>query len=210
MPATLAALPKGHEFPPTTFTLSPEWVDAYIAAVGDAAIRDAGPGLVPPMAVAALSIRALIEASPLPPGTLHASQELVFHRSRPHRRGAHRRRTHRLSRRARWLGADERRLQRLFRRRARDDRPRDRHVPGGVVTMREGPHPLVPSPAAAGARGTPSRPSPGTSPRTRSPVTPRPAATTARCTSSPPSPRRRSSVARLPTACSSSPSSPRC
>jgi hypothetical protein len=81
MPATLAALPKGHEFPPTTFTLSPEWVDAYIDAVGDAAIRDAGPGLVPPMAVAALSIRALIEASPLPPGTLHAGQELAFHRA---------------------------------------------------------------------------------------------------------------------------------
>jgi acyl dehydratase len=81
MPATLAALPKGHEFPPTTFTLSPEWVDAYIDAVGDAAIRDAGTGLVPPMAVAALSIRALIEASPLPPGTLHAGQELAFHRA---------------------------------------------------------------------------------------------------------------------------------
>ncbi len=81
MPATLAALPKGHEFPPTTFTLSPEWVHAYIDAVGDAAIRDAGPGLVPPMAVAALSIRALIEASPLPPGTLHAGQEFAFHRA---------------------------------------------------------------------------------------------------------------------------------
>jgi hypothetical protein len=79
MPATLAALPKGHEFPPTTFTLSPEWVDAYVAAVGDTAIRDAGPNLVPPMAIAALSIRSLIEASPLPPGTLHAGQELAFH-----------------------------------------------------------------------------------------------------------------------------------
>jgi acyl dehydratase len=81
MPATLAALPKGHEFPPTTFTLSPEWVDAYIEAVGDTAIRDLGPSLVPPMAIAALSIRALIEASPLPPGTLHAGQELAFHRA---------------------------------------------------------------------------------------------------------------------------------
>jgi acyl dehydratase len=81
MPATLAALPKGHEFPPTTVTLSPEWVDAYIEAVGDTAIRDLGPNLVPPMAIAALSIRALIEASPLPPGTLHAGQELAFHRA---------------------------------------------------------------------------------------------------------------------------------
>ena len=80
MSATLAALPRGHEFPPTSFTLSPEWVDDYVAAVGDAAIRDTGPGLVPPMAIAALSIRALIEASPLPPGTLHAGQEIAFHR----------------------------------------------------------------------------------------------------------------------------------
>ncbi len=81
MSATLAALPRGHEFPPTTFTLSPEWVVAYIDAVGDAAIWDAGSALVPPMAVAALSIRAMIEASPLPPGTLHAGQELAFHRA---------------------------------------------------------------------------------------------------------------------------------
>jgi acyl dehydratase len=81
MSATLAALPRGHEFPPTSFTLSPEWVDAYIEAVGDAAIRNACPGLVPPMAVAALSIRAMIEASPLPPGTLHAGQELAFRRA---------------------------------------------------------------------------------------------------------------------------------
>jgi hypothetical protein len=81
MPATLAALPKGHEFPPTTFTLSPEWVDAYVAAVGDTAIRDAGPAFVPPMAIAALSIRAMLESAPLPPGTLHAGQELAFHRA---------------------------------------------------------------------------------------------------------------------------------
>ncbi len=81
MSATLAALPKGHEFPPTSFTLSSEWMDAYIDAVGDAAIRDAGPGLVPPMAVAALSIRAMLESAPLPPGTLHAGQELAFHRA---------------------------------------------------------------------------------------------------------------------------------
>lgn len=80
MTATLASLPKGYEFPPTTFTLSPEWVDAYVDAVGDAAITKLNPGTVPPMAIAALSIRALIEASPLPPGALHAGQELAFRR----------------------------------------------------------------------------------------------------------------------------------
>src|SRR5438445_9770294 len=81
MPASFAALPKGHELPAASFTLSPEWVVAYIDAVGDAAIRDTGPALVPPMAIAALSIRALIEASPLPPGTLHAGQEIAFRRA---------------------------------------------------------------------------------------------------------------------------------
>jgi acyl dehydratase len=81
MPSTLAALPKGYEFPPAAFTLSPEWVSAYIDAVGDSAITNVAPGLVPPMAVAALAIRAMIEASPLPPGTLHAGQELSFRRA---------------------------------------------------------------------------------------------------------------------------------
>ena len=81
MPSTLAALPKGYEFPKTTFTLSREWVDAYVDAVGDAAITGLKADAVPPMAIAALSIRALIEAWPLPPGTLHAGQELSFRRA---------------------------------------------------------------------------------------------------------------------------------
>jgi acyl dehydratase len=81
MPSTLAALPKGYEFPPTTFTLTPEWVNAYIDAVTDHAILGVSDTLVPPMAVAALAIRALIESSPLPPGTLHAGQELEFRRA---------------------------------------------------------------------------------------------------------------------------------
>lgn len=81
MPSTLAALPKGYEFPPTTFTLSPEWVGTYIDAVEDSAIESVSADSVPPMAIAALSIRALIEASPLPSGTLHAGQELAFRRA---------------------------------------------------------------------------------------------------------------------------------
>jgi acyl dehydratase len=81
MPVSLSALPKGHEFAPTAFTPTADWVREYIAAVGDEAIGGLGDGLVPPMALAACSIRALIEASPLPPGTLHAGQELSFHRA---------------------------------------------------------------------------------------------------------------------------------
>jgi len=81
MPTSLAALPKGYEFPPTTFALSREWVAQYLAAVGDETTATLESDLVPPMALAALSIRALIEASPLPPGTLHAGQELSFRRA---------------------------------------------------------------------------------------------------------------------------------
>ena len=81
MPTSLAVLPKGYEFPSTTFTLSREWVADYIAATGDETTQKLDGDLVPPMALAALSIRALIEASPLPPGTLHAGQELSFRRA---------------------------------------------------------------------------------------------------------------------------------
>jgi acyl dehydratase len=81
MPTSLAALPKGYEFPPTNFTLSREWVARYAAAVGDETTGKLDADLVPAMALATLSIRALIEASPLPPGTLHAGQELSFRRA---------------------------------------------------------------------------------------------------------------------------------
>ena len=81
MTTSLATIPKGHEFPPATFTLTPEWVRDYVAAVGDDAIAGVGDSFVPPMAIAALSVRALIEASPLPAGTLHAGQELAFQRA---------------------------------------------------------------------------------------------------------------------------------
>ena len=80
MPVSLAALPRGHRFPPTTFTLAPDWVRDYVAAVDDTAIVSMGDGLVPPMALAALSIRALLERAALPAGAVHLGQELSFHR----------------------------------------------------------------------------------------------------------------------------------
>lgn len=81
MTASLATLTKGHEFPPATFSLTPEWVAEYVTAVGDEAIGALGEGFVSPMALATQSIRALIEASPLPDGALHAGQELSFKRA---------------------------------------------------------------------------------------------------------------------------------
>lgn len=80
MALTLAALPKGHRFPPITFDLSPAWVRQYTQAVEDGAIGRIEGG-VPPMAVAALSIRALLQSAGLPPGAVHLGQELSFHRA---------------------------------------------------------------------------------------------------------------------------------
>lgn len=81
MTQSLASVDKGHEFPATDFELSPEWVSEYIAAVEDGAIAGLGPGAVPPMAVAALSIRSLLEASGLPPGAIHVGQEMAFNQA---------------------------------------------------------------------------------------------------------------------------------
>ena len=98
MPDTLSALPKGYKFPAARFDLSREWVDEYVEAVGDAAISelhaDSSPpqvrltsltpgqgDIVPPMALAALSVRALLESAGLPPGSIHLSQEVAFLRA---------------------------------------------------------------------------------------------------------------------------------
>lgn len=75
---SLASLGKGHEFPTAEFELSAEWVGRYTAAVEDRAIEGLGADAVPPMAVAALSVRALLEVSGLPPGAIHVGQDLAF------------------------------------------------------------------------------------------------------------------------------------
>ena len=78
---TLASFEKGHEFPATEFDLSPEWVSSYVEAVEDEGTARGAPGSVPPMAIAALSVRALLERAGLPPGAIHVGQELAFRRS---------------------------------------------------------------------------------------------------------------------------------
>lgn len=80
MPPTLAAIPKGHQFPVTEFVLTVEWVREYTAAVEDTAIGAIDANHVPPMALAALAIRSLLQRAALPPGTVHAAQELGFRR----------------------------------------------------------------------------------------------------------------------------------
>jgi acyl dehydratase len=78
MPPRLDTLAKGHQVPPSTFELSPQWVREYAAAVEDEAIGTLDGDLVPPMAVAALSVRSLLEGAQLPPGAIHLGQEMAF------------------------------------------------------------------------------------------------------------------------------------
>lgn len=78
--STLASLTRGHVFPSIALDLSLEWVREYTQSVEDAAIGRLGGDFVPPMALAALSIRALLEHAGLPPGAVHVGQELSFHR----------------------------------------------------------------------------------------------------------------------------------
>ncbi len=80
MPLNLEALSKGHEFPSVAFHLSSQWVREYAEAVEDGAIAGLGRDMVPPMAVAALSIRALLDSARLPTGAIHLGQEVAFFR----------------------------------------------------------------------------------------------------------------------------------
>lgn len=71
--APITSFPRGHEFPPATFTLTSGRVAAYLAATGDeGAYGDA----VPPLAAVALGLAALQEHVSLPDGSLHTGQEV--------------------------------------------------------------------------------------------------------------------------------------
>ena len=84
MSTAIEALGKGHQFPPTSFVLDDEVVASYLTAVEDEALprltQAAGLAWVPPMAVAALALRSLMEEMSLPAGSIHTSQELEFQR----------------------------------------------------------------------------------------------------------------------------------
>ncbi len=71
-------LREGQEFPPAAFQVDPLTVADYLKAVEENNSLYENTGLVPPMAVAALSLKALINAISMPPGTVHVSQEFEF------------------------------------------------------------------------------------------------------------------------------------
>jgi hypothetical protein len=74
--ALLSDLEKGHEFPPTKFDLTQDYVDEYLAATRDSNAIYGQTGLAPPLAVAARALGKLLEAIELPPGSLHTGQEV--------------------------------------------------------------------------------------------------------------------------------------
>lgn len=84
---SLAELPRGHELPVAEFRLTAEDVRRYLDAVEDRS--DAygqgpeGPVWAPPLAVAALALRTILETVGLPAGTVHAGQEVEFRRPVP-------------------------------------------------------------------------------------------------------------------------------
>jgi acyl dehydratase len=78
----IETLEKGHRFSATSFVLDEEAVARYLEAVEDGALprlaQAEGKAWVPPMAVAALGLRSLMEEMTLPAGAIHVSQELEF------------------------------------------------------------------------------------------------------------------------------------
>ena len=81
MPVEYSALSPGQAVSDQTYHLDTDTVARYVDAVGDQS-RVFSPAhgrmLVPSMAVAALSLRGVINDLAIPGGTLHAGQELEF------------------------------------------------------------------------------------------------------------------------------------
>lgn len=75
----LADLPVGHTFDPITFTVDAEKSRAYREATGDSLSIYEERKAVPPLAVAALALGALMEVIALPDGTLHGNETLQAH-----------------------------------------------------------------------------------------------------------------------------------
>ena len=76
-----SVLEPGQNISEQTYRLDADTVARYVAAVGDRSetFGDADRrDLAPPMAVAALSLRGVVNDLAIPGGTLHAGQELQF------------------------------------------------------------------------------------------------------------------------------------
>jgi mannose/cellobiose epimerase-like protein (N-acyl-D-glucosamine 2-epimerase family) len=80
---SLTELPAGHAFEAMSIVLDAARCRAYRDATGDALDVYDAQSAVPPLAVAAFALGALLESVGLPPGTLHANESLQTHRAVP-------------------------------------------------------------------------------------------------------------------------------
>ena len=74
------ALAIGQKISSRSYELDPDLVSRYAGAVRDETklYSDDGSPIAPPMAVAALSLRGVVQDLSIPGGTLHAGQEIEF------------------------------------------------------------------------------------------------------------------------------------
>ena len=76
-PLSFKQLPVGFEFPPTSYELTEAIIGKYLEAVGEET-DFLTSRIVPPLAIAACALTALSQSFTVPPGSIHASQELEF------------------------------------------------------------------------------------------------------------------------------------
>ena len=76
-PLSFKQLAVGFEFPPTSYELTEPVIAKYLEAVGEET-DFLTSGIVPPLAIASCAMTALSQSFTVPPGSIHASQELEF------------------------------------------------------------------------------------------------------------------------------------
>jgi hypothetical protein len=80
---SLRDFPAGHNFEPITITTDVDRVRAYIDATEDACAIYDEEDVVPPLALAAFALGALLSDVGLPPGTLHVNETIEFRAAVP-------------------------------------------------------------------------------------------------------------------------------
>ena len=78
MPQSLTDLAAGHVFPPVHIQIDERRVHDYVVATGDNLALYEEAQVAPSLAVAAFALGVLLEEVTLPPGSLHASEALLF------------------------------------------------------------------------------------------------------------------------------------
>ena len=73
-PVSFEQLVVGYDFPPASYELSVPVISKYLEAVGGRGEAE----FAPPMAIAAYVMTAMSQSLTLPPGSIHASQDLEF------------------------------------------------------------------------------------------------------------------------------------